>query len=329
MVGDRHRAFAGLIIFLFAGIALSVLGVKAYFIPHWKLLYIVCTAPYVFVLAFYSFIPESVRYLRVKGKVEDAMNIFRLMAKWNGKRIPTNLTLQPPPASMGVYKASPVDLFRTRTIAYRTVVQGIAYFVGAMTFFGVYLAASDISGHMYRDYILVTVVEIPVALVMMDFTERFGRKRTVMGTMLVGSVMCCALGFTPVHLEVLRVIFGMIGKVSISANCNTIQTWTVELYPTSMRGLGMGFTQVMSRVGAACAPFIDEEMEKYRIGASFIFMGMISFLAVFMLCFLPDMKGVPTCDGSAEAEATGMDTIGPVITFSETAFENPLAEMVD
>ena len=55
-----------------------------------------------------------------------------------------------------------------------------------MTFFGVYLAASDISGHMYRDYICVTVIEIPISLVMMDFTERFGRKKTVMTTMLIG-----------------------------------------------------------------------------------------------------------------------------------------------
>lgn len=325
-VGGRFRAFAGLIIFLFAGITLSILGLKAYLIPHWKYLYIACTAPYVFVLLFYKFVPESVRYLRVKGELDEALDVFKLIARWNRVDFPSNLTIEPPPAIIKHHRSTPLDLFRTPSIAFKTVIQGIAYFIGAMTFFGVYLAASDISGHMYRDYICVTIIEIPISLVMMDFTERFGRKKTVMTTMLIGSVMCVALGFTPKNIEVARVIFGMIGKVSISANCNSIQTWSVELYPTNIRGQGMGFTQVMSRLGAASASFVDKELSSIHEGASFIFMGISSLCAYFLLCFLPEMKGVPTSDSEEEKPGKDFDEI-KVMEMTETAFVNPLAEL--
>ena len=51
-VGNKHRPLAGIILWLFFAIALTILGVKAYFIRKWKLLFIVCTAPYIFVLGF-------------------------------------------------------------------------------------------------------------------------------------------------------------------------------------------------------------------------------------------------------------------------------------
>ena len=53
-VGTRYRPMAGNLLWLFFTIGLILLGVKAYFIRQWKILIIVCTAPYVFCLIFFK-----------------------------------------------------------------------------------------------------------------------------------------------------------------------------------------------------------------------------------------------------------------------------------
>ena len=52
-VGGKYRPMSGMILWLAFAISLAVLGVKAYFIRKWKILFIACTIPYAFVLGFY------------------------------------------------------------------------------------------------------------------------------------------------------------------------------------------------------------------------------------------------------------------------------------
>jgi len=300
IVGGRHRAFAGLSIFFFVNFALLTLALKYYLVSSWQHLYIVCSLPYTFVLLFYKYLPESMRYLRVKGKLDEALDAFKTVAKRNGTDIPEGTTIEQY-SDLIVKKSSGnfLDLFKTPKMAYITLIQGITYFVGAMSFYALYLGAAEISGNALRDYIILTAAEIPIALGVMDFTERFGRKRTVMTTMVIGAIVCVPLGFTPKHgsYKIARVIFGMIGKVSVSAHCNCIQSWSVELYPTNVRGVGMGFLLLMARLGAACAPFANKEFAMFFEGSCYIFIGTFLLIVSFFLCFLPESKGVTISDG--------------------------------
>ena len=51
-VGEKHRPLCGILLWAFFATALIMLGVKAYLIRQWKTLFIVCTAPYIFTIAF-------------------------------------------------------------------------------------------------------------------------------------------------------------------------------------------------------------------------------------------------------------------------------------
>ena len=52
LVNERYRPLCGIMLSIAFAVALVLLGVQAYFIRRWKTLLIVCTVPYVFVLAF-------------------------------------------------------------------------------------------------------------------------------------------------------------------------------------------------------------------------------------------------------------------------------------
>ena len=324
IVGSKYRAFSGLSIYVFAAFSLSLLCLKAYFIRDWKLLFVVCNAPYLFILFFYKFIPESVRYLRVKGETTTLSNTFDKIARWNKRVIPAGATIVPVESSISCQKSNPVELFRTTSMAYKTIIQAFSYFVIQMSYYGVYIAAGDITGHKYRDYMIITVIEIPLTFIIIDFVERFGRRKTTMGAVLFGALACTGLGVAPQNgtFKIVRIILALIGKCSVSSGSNTIQTWTVELYATHVRGEAVGLMQILTRAGAATAPWIDKEFAKVYFGGSFLLMGISLFISFCLLYFLPEMKGVITNDVDNEHNTkTGFNNLGLENNIETSVFE--------
>ena len=117
----RHVYIGSLTVTFYA--AWVVLGVKAYYLQSWKYLSIACTAPYAFILLFHFFIPESARWLHLKNRNDEAMDVLRNIAKWNKRRIPDNLTLTSSNQStVTVYrpKTNLLHLFKTHKLAVRT-----------------------------------------------------------------------------------------------------------------------------------------------------------------------------------------------------------------
>lgn len=54
LVGPSYRALSGTIIWFAFTLALCVIGLKAWLVPDWRLLEIIVSAPYIFVLIFWK-----------------------------------------------------------------------------------------------------------------------------------------------------------------------------------------------------------------------------------------------------------------------------------
>ena len=75
---------------------------------------------------FVRFIPESVRWLRIQGRLDDATEILRKVAKMNKKEFPA-VKLAPVTERGTTLKASPLDIWRPRKMALKTLIQGFAW----------------------------------------------------------------------------------------------------------------------------------------------------------------------------------------------------------
>lgn len=116
---------------------------QAYFIRDWRHLYWSCTLPYFIVLLFWKFIPESLRTLAIKGKSRQLMQTLRRMAKFNNRHLPEKFTVVTESNRVTSQNSNPLDLFRTWSLAKKTLCQIMGYVVGGMTFYGLYLAGKD------------------------------------------------------------------------------------------------------------------------------------------------------------------------------------------
>ena len=310
-VGSMYRPFAGIIIWFFFTIGLCILGLKAYFIRNWMTLYIVCTAPYIWVMLFYRFVPESARWLRLRGRVEEALEIFKRISKWNRHHLDECTLLQAicTDTISNNNKSKPSDLFKTSRGTMKTLIQGYAWLVNGMVYFGLSLAADDLGGNLYRNFVLVSIIEFPAVVFAVDFCARFGRKKTVSLSMLVAGIICIVVAFVPIGAKrSYRVVLGMCGKLCVTLSFDAIYTWSVELYPTDVRAQGMGFLQIASRIGAASAPWIAKGLKTLHESVPFIVMGVAALISAFLTLCLPETKDLETAETEDEENELMMST---------------------
>eukprot|EP00795_Rhopilema_esculentum_P001124 gene1124-15466_t len=249
LVGPNFRALSGTIVWFAFTAALCLIGLKAYLVPDWRMLEIIVSAPYAFVIVFWKCVPESVRWLRVNDKVDEAEVILRKVAKTNGKIQPTvKLSTAEKDTAHGTY----ADLFRPASTCRDTLVQ-------------------------------------------------IGRKPTTIWSMFIGALSCGAVAFIPniasnsAYMG-LRITLGMLGKLCITVSFNELYVWSVELNPTIVRSQGMGLLQVISRIGAATAPWVAQWLRLYGDYLPFLLMGGLTMVATFLCFTLKETKGKETAE---------------------------------
>ena len=275
LVDGKHRPLASLLIFLGQAIAQCLTGVLAYFTHNWKLLFMLCTAPYVFVLFFYPIVPESVRWLQLRGKTKKLKTIF-----------------------LKIQKANPLYLFKTRKVAVTTLVQGYSWMFTNMVYYGLSLGADDLGGNLYLNYILVSIMEFPALVAAIYLCDKVGRKKTVLSSVIIASISCAIVSFIPINHEAkyTRTALAMLGKFFVSVTYNGIYTWSVELLPTEIRSVGMGFFQITGRIGSGASPFIVKGLKTVYEPAPFITMGSLGLIGFLLQFVLPETKGIALPD---------------------------------
>ena len=303
-VGEKRRPLAGIILFVAFVTSLCLQALQAYFIRSWKLLFIVCTAPYAFIPLFWKFVPESIRWLRLKGKSDEAMELLHRIGQRNNRPLPDDVCLEPIDQQDSTHKVSPLDLFRGVNIAIKSIIQGYNWLIFGMVYYGLSLASSDLGGSLYRNYVLLSIVEFPAALLSIVGCDYFGRKKTVMHCCLIGSITCIIIGVIPRTENgiIARIAIAMVSKLFISASFDGVYTWAVEIYPTSIRSEGMGFLQITSRIGAASAPWVAKSLLKLHSNLPFYVMGGLALLSSLVMILLPETKGMDTLETSKDVK---------------------------
>eukprot|EP00794_Sanderia_malayensis_P006992 gene6992-7777_t len=317
IVGTKFRSSVGCVLFLFGTVGLLLLTLQAYYIQNWRRLTIVCSAPYFAFAITILCIPESPQWLSSQGKTSMAMETLSKMAKINRKPQPKNQLEQS--NKVRESQGSFVNLFKPRRRLRTTITLSFGWMVAGLTYYGISLASSDLSGNMYRDFALTSLVEIPSTLLGVPFLERLGRRRTTVWSMILSGLSCCFVAFLPeksaiprkasmeqmslfclLVYPILRVTGGMFGKFFISLAFNSLYVWSVELHPTTIRTQGMSFASLLARVGSSTAPFITDVLKEFHPALPFLVMGTMALTSGFASFLLPETRGQSTMNSVNE-----------------------------
>jgi len=243
-------------------IVAAVLSIKLIPAYGWRSLYWVGVVPAAFMALVRFFLPESVRWLLAKGKVEEAGAICNELARKAGM---TNIKLVPPELPANQVKLNFAQQLKLLS-AVRDPMIAIAflYFCYYLQNWGVYAWLPTIFvRHGYtltKSFTFTLIILCMTPLAQLNgglIQEKMNRKWALFFMTAVGTVFFLIFGLSfyynwPIYVTVGAQMLQMLFAHGVIA---IMYTLSAELFPTPVRNLGIGLVQAVGRTGAVVGPF--------------------------------------------------------------------------
>lgn len=236
-------------------LALLALAATSWGDDAWRVIFFVTGLPALVGVALRFYIPESPMYLNRNGKSDRARKVLERVARVNRRDVDMP-HLQPETSvhkSMfalfsGNYRRRSIGLF----LAWALI--SIAYY-GVFVYLPVKLSTEGFAFMRGQEFLVVlALVQLPGFALSAYGVERWGRKPTLVGFLLLSAVGCMlySLGTSPF------VVIGstLLMSFSLLGTWGALYAFTPEVYPTDLRASGMGMAGAVARFGGLFAPAI-------------------------------------------------------------------------
>ena len=307
LVGPSKRTLAGILCWFFetSGLLLAV-GLAYLFRDYdWKILQMIYSSPGVLFFSYACLAPESIRWLASKGRYEEAKQLLQKSADFNHVILQKDVINAAITSSIDEDSANEndrtytiLDLFRHKNLCTKTCVLQFTWIVCSALYYVLLLDQSELSEDHYLGFVATAAVQIPGYIYVILTLDKpiFGRKRSICIFLMLSGICLIVHPFLTPHSN-LKIFFSIFGRFCANCSYTILHLFTAELFPTVVRGIGMGFSIVISRVGTILAPYIlllggDVSPVIFGFGVS---------LASILSFVLPETLGKPLpesiCDG--------------------------------
>ncbi|WP_234819039.1 MFS transporter [Cupriavidus metallidurans] len=238
-------------------ICLAVLALVA--LSHgdqaWRVIFLVTGIPALIGVVLRFYIPESPMYLNRSGRSDEARKVLERVAKANGRNVEIPALQSEVVAPKSVFTLFS-GTFRRRSFALFAAwaLISIAYY-GVFVYLPIKLGAEGFAFMRGQVFLVVlAIVQLPGFALSAYGVERWGRKPTLIGFLLLSAVGCMlySLGTSPTVVvgSTLLMSFALLGT------WGALYAFTPEVYPTDLRATGMGAAGAVARFGGLFAPAI-------------------------------------------------------------------------
>ncbi|MGU3629543.1 MFS transporter [Comamonas sp. C24C] len=221
----------------------------------WRVIFFVTGLPALIGVVLRFYIPESPMYLNRNGKSEEARKVLQRVAKVNGNVVDIPALQPEKQERKSLFALFSQDLRRRSfSLFLAWALISIAYY-GVFVYLPVKLSSEGFAFMRGQVFLVVlALVQLPGFALSAYGVERWGRKPTLIGFLLLSAVGCMlySLGSSPF------VVIGstLLMSFSLLGTWGALYAFTPEVYPTDLRASGMGMAGAVARFGGLFAPAI-------------------------------------------------------------------------
>ncbi|XP_018329394.1 carcinine transporter isoform X2 [Agrilus planipennis] len=264
LVGPNYRSFVTVMTCMFYTVGLMILAGITYLIRDWVHLTLATSVPF-FLYYFYWFVlPESPRWLLARGKFEEAAQTLQKLAQINGKEVPPSFQLQLEQRIFAsktneetIKHGGLKDLCFTPNMRLKTFLITVSWFSTETVYVGLSYYSPALGNNQYLSFFMSSLVEIPSYLLCWFLLDKWGRRWPLSLSMTISGLCCIGTMFVASGDEKTILVLYLASKWAISASFLIIYPFAGELYPTQLRGIGIGASAYIGGLGLIIIPFIN------------------------------------------------------------------------
>jgi len=198
-------------------------------------------------------VPESAMFLLRTGRATEAKGVLDRVLRTNNQPLlgeEVALAVPASPAATGLFSPA---------LRRRSLLMLLVWFLVSISYYGVFTwipvrLASEGFGFVrgYGFILLIALAQIPGYALAAFGVERWGRKPTLIGFLLLSAAACALFVIARDPLLVGGSLLAM--SFALLGTWGALYAFTPELYPTESRATGMGAASAMARLGGLLAP---------------------------------------------------------------------------
>ncbi len=255
----------------------------------WQTGFIIGAIPALYVFVIYLYVPESVRYLISKNKIDEARNIIlTIEKKLSVKSAPFTEKLSSVELESENKVQSKFSVLWTPRFFGRTLMLWLAWFGIVYSYYGIFMWLPSIAFAQgfevvktFEYVLIMTLAQLPGYYAAAWLVDVIGRRYTLSSFLLMSGVCAYFFGNAATPTELL--MWGAAMSFFNLGAWGVIYTYTPELYPTSIRASGAGWAAGFGRIGGMLAPMLVGVLLANGAEMNLIF---AMFAAVFILISL-------------------------------------------
>jgi putative MFS transporter len=250
----------------------------------WRVIFLVTGLPALIGVVLRLFIPESPMYLNRNGRSEQARAVLERIARVNGRKVAIPLLHPEMPEKTSLFALFSGKLRRrSLSLFVAWALISIAYY-GVFVYLPVKLSAEGFGFMRGQEFLIVlAVVQLPGFALSAYGVERWGRKPTLVGFLLLSAAGCMFYSFG--SSTALVVSSTLLMSFALLGTWGALYAFTPEVYPTGLRASGMGLAGAVARFGGLLAPtIIAPVMAAHFTLALVMLAGFLAIGAIAILC---------------------------------------------
>lgn len=259
-----------------------------FFIPvyGWRMAFLIGALPALYVCLIRLHMPESVRYLLTRGRVDEARQIVLSLEKQ--LHVPSALfTGETEPVPV-VAKASFRELWKKPFMS-RTIMLWLVWFGINFSYYGIFMWLPSLVFQQgftvvktFEYVLIMTLAQLPGYYCAAWLVDKNGRKYTLSAFLLFSGVASYFFGHASTAATLM--MWGSVMSFFNLGAWGVLYTYTPEQYPTAIRALGSGWAAGFGRFGGMAAPMMVGALLARSFGfASVFYMFALVFAAVAVI----------------------------------------------
>ncbi|KAJ8383080.1 hypothetical protein SKAU_G00038580 [Synaphobranchus kaupii] len=130
------------------------------------------------------------------------------------------------------------------------------WFSVTISYYGLSLSTANMSGDAYLNCLLSAVMDLVASIGVWLLLKVASRRAIISSTLLIGGTVLLVIQMVPEKFSSFSIGLAMVGKLGVTEAFSVMYISAMELYPTVVRGMGVGVCSMSSRIGGISSPFL-------------------------------------------------------------------------